>query len=106
MATIGLVGCSKSKLSSRALARDLYSPSALFRGRLNHVERTCDRWLILSAKHGLVEPSEELDPYDVALVEAPRVRKREWAARVLDQLRERFEEVRGKNFEIHAGHDY
>jgi hypothetical protein len=46
---IGLVGCVKSKRSQAAPARELYS-SPLFRGRRDWVERTCDRWFVLSAK--------------------------------------------------------
>lgn len=60
---VGLVGCVKSKRGTAAPARDLYT-SALFRGRRRYVELTCDRWFILSARHGLVEPEEILEPYD------------------------------------------
>ena len=46
---IGLVWCTKAKLSWAAPGRDLYAPSALFRGRRSFVEQTCDKWFILSA---------------------------------------------------------
>jgi hypothetical protein len=52
---LGLVGCVKPKLPHAAPARELYT-SALFWGRRVYVERTCDRWFILSAKHALVDP--------------------------------------------------
>jgi hypothetical protein len=45
---IGLVGCVKSKLPRAGPARDLYT-SALFRGAWCAVERSCERWFILSA---------------------------------------------------------
>ncbi|HWO69164.1 MAG TPA: hypothetical protein VNP94_00195, partial [Actinomycetota bacterium] len=44
---IGLVGCVKSKRARPAPARDLYT-SPLFRGARRFVERSCDRWFVLS----------------------------------------------------------
>lgn len=41
---VGLVGCTKSKLSYRAPAEALYSPSAMFRERRTFAARSCDRW--------------------------------------------------------------
>lgn len=45
-------------------------PSALFRGRRAYVERTCDRWFVLSAKYGLVESETVVAPYDQTLTKA------------------------------------
>lgn len=63
---IGLVGCGAKKLDRAAPARDLYT-GALFRKAAAHAEVTCDRWFILSAKHGLVRPDDVIEPYDVVL---------------------------------------
>lgn len=103
---IGLVGCTKSKLSRRAPAEELYSPSAMFRGRRAFVTQSCDRWFILSAKHGVLAPSEELEPYDVTLVGAPIPVKRAWSKRVAGELKDALGDVAGMTFEIHAGRDY
>lgn len=103
---IGLVGCTKSKLEHAARAAELYSPSTMFRGRRAYVETTCDRWLILSAKHGVVGPEEVLDPYDVTLVGASMATKRRWTGQVLKELEECLGDMRQLEFEIHAGHDY
>ena len=62
---IGLVGRVKSRGPSSP-ARDL-EMSPLFRGRRSWVERTCQRWLVPSALHGLVDP-EVVEPYDLTLV--------------------------------------
>ncbi len=65
---VGLVGCTKSKLPHRSKAEQLYSPSAMFRGRRAYVQRSCDTWFVLSvAEHGLLSPTDELEPYDVTL---------------------------------------
>src|SRR3990172_9853687 len=67
---VGLVGCTKSKQTHAAPARDLYTPSALFRGRRDYVERSCGRWFVLSAKYGLVDPDSIIEPYDQTLTKA------------------------------------
>jgi len=66
--------------------------SPLFRKASAYAEATCDRWFILSAKHGLLAPDEVVEPYDVKLGRAHRDPERdappiwEWAARVQGQL--------------------
>jgi hypothetical protein len=102
---IGLVGCVKTKLDQAAPARDLYI-SPLFRGRRAYVERTCSRWFILSAKHGLVEPDTVLEPYDVTLDSASPRERRAWSANVLEALRRLVGELDELTFEAHAGSSY
>lgn len=102
---IGLVGCVKKKQSAPAPAGDLYT-STLFLGRRAFVERTCARWFILSAKHGLVDPATVLEPYDETLKGAATARRRAWSGSVADQLRAALGPLRGLTFEVHAGADY
>lgn len=78
---IGLVACAAAKLDHPASARDLYT-SALFRKASAFAEATCDRWYVLSAKHGLLSPDTVVEPYDVVLGSAPHA----WAERVREQL--------------------
>lgn len=102
---IGLVGCVKDKRSKAAMAQDLYV-STLFVGRRAYVERTCDEWFVLSALHGLVKPTQMLEPYDVTLVGAPRQRRREWADATLQQIDSQIGTLSGLEIELHAGADY
>jgi len=102
---IGLVGCVKSKRPGSAPARDLYT-SPLFRGRKRWVERTCDRWFVLSALHGLVEPARELPPYDTTLKDASVAERYAWSDRVLRDLQRTLGNLRDFEFEIHAGREY
>lgn len=81
---IGLVACSKMKLARPAPARELYT-SPLFRAASIYCEATYDRWLILSALHGLMEPDQVIEPYDVTLRGMPQARQLEWIARVVAQ---------------------
>jgi hypothetical protein len=102
---IGLVGCVKEKGSGPTTAADLYT-SALFRGRKRFVERTCNAWFILSAKHGLVDPTQVLEPYDATVKDQPRAARRAWSASVLRELQARLGPLQHHEFEIHAGQDY
>lgn len=102
---IGLVGCVKSKRAEPAAAMDLYT-SNLFVGRRRWVERSCDRWYVLSALHGLLDPETQIEPYDVALKDAGRPERRAWSRRVLGQLRDELGGLEGHTFELHAGSDY
>lgn len=104
---IGLVGCAKSKRTDPTPARDLYDPSALFRGARCVVERSCDRWFILSALHGLLIPETVIEPYERTLTAASRAERRQWAERVLGQLeRELGPNLSRHVFEAHAGKAY
>jgi hypothetical protein len=102
---IGLVGCVKQKVATPAPAVALYT-STLFRGRVAYVEHSCDRWFVLSALHGLVEPLTILEPYDESLDRASRARRRSWSRWVLTQLRETLGDLGAYRFEIHAGAPY
>lgn len=102
---IGLVGCVKTKRSVTTAAKDLYD-SPLFHGQRQTVETSCDRWYILSAKHGLLDPETEVAPYEEALYGTSRHHKRSWSRRVLAELREELGDLDGMHFEVHAGQDY
>lgn len=89
-----LVACAAQKQDRPAPAGDLYT-SDLFRKSRRYVlskmdARPDDRWAILSAKHGLVEPTEVIAPYDVTLATAKTAQRRSWAEEtapeVLDKL--------------------
>ncbi len=102
---IGLVGCVKSKRVAATAAKDLYT-STLSRGRRRFVERTCARWFVLSAKHGLVEPDQVIEPYDVALRIASRDARRRWSADVLAALVMRLGSLVDHVFELHTDSAY
>lgn len=102
---VGLVGCVKAKRSTASPAEDLYT-STLFEGRRRYVERTCDRWFVLSAKHGLLKPTSLVEPYDETLKTKSRVERRRWSESVLEQLDAILGNLGGTTFEIHAGAEY
>lgn len=102
---IGLVGCVKDKATSAKPARDLYV-STLFHGRRAYVERSCDEWWILSAKHGLLHPEQVIEPYDQTLKEAGTAGRQMWSLKVLDALVERVVPTSHDIIEVHAGAEY
>lgn len=59
-----LIQCTKSKRDEAALATNLYDESTLFNKMKEYAKATGCDWYILSAKHGLVQPSEWIEPYD------------------------------------------
>jgi hypothetical protein len=73
---IALVSCVKSKQTKRAQAKDLYT-SPLFRRARRYAEQAADRWFILSAKHGLLDPLKVIAPYEQTL--APMADRKQWA---------------------------
>jgi hypothetical protein len=89
---IVLVACSKSKLNTPAHAQALYK-GQLFEKSKAYAKQLVedgemDAWYILSAKHGLVEPQEMIDPYDETLADASAEEKREWGKQVILQLKD------------------
>ena len=102
---IGLVSCSKQKLSLPARAQELYI-SPLFRKSRKWAERNCEGWFILSAKYGLVSPSSHLRPYEQTLKSMTAQEKRRWAVNVFSQLQEACILKSGVQFTWLAGQDY
>lgn len=63
---VAILGCSATKLGTPAQAKDLYT-GPIFKLARQYAELVADRFVILSAKHGVVHPERELGPYDSKL---------------------------------------
>jgi hypothetical protein len=83
--SVALVSCVKSKKPVPAAARDLYT-SPLFRGMATFAQSHASQWFILSAKHGLLNPSEVIEPYEMTLRSQDPASRRSWAERVCGDL--------------------
>lgn len=108
MSRIVLVGCGKAKGSNPAPARDLYT-GCLFRDRVRYAEAGGDPWRIVSARYGLVDPDDELSPYDQTIASLPEVDRAAWALAVaLDLVSELpdLARLRSVHVELHMGADY
>ncbi len=103
---IVLIACSQSQLPSRAAVKDLFI-SPLFRYNLQYAERlNPDLVFILSAKYGLLELDEVIDPYDVAIAKkTPHDEQVTWSNGVLKQLKEQCS-LKNDEFVFLAGDNY
>lgn len=91
MAVIALVSCGKRKRSTAAAAKDLYT-SPLFRLSRQWAEVCADRWFVVSAKYGLVDPDQLLDPYDLSLDSLSASQITAWYNQVTSALLDDLEE--------------
>jgi hypothetical protein len=96
-----LISCSKSKGGHRDAARNMYV-SPLYRKSVMLTERWGIPFSILSAKYGLLDPDQIIEPYELTLKGAPKQVKVEWARLVDAQIRS----LTNKNLIILAGDDY
>jgi hypothetical protein len=80
-----LVSCVKSKHPCISAASDLYT-SALFRGMRRYAEQYADTWYTLSAKHGVLAPTDRVAPYEQTLNKMPKRERDCWTSLVSDQL--------------------
>ena len=83
--TLYLISCVKTKRNTRAPAKDLYV-SPWFRKARAVVEGTGDPWCILSAGYGLLDPDEEIRPYERTLNAMRVTERRVWAKGVLARI--------------------
>lgn len=86
MRKIILISCVSQKLPYKASARHLYV-SPLFKKNLAYAQSLDpDSIYVLSAKYGLVDLDQEIEPYDLTLNNMTAYQIKIWAAHVLIQL--------------------
>ena len=86
---IVFLSCVKTKQSKSCAARDMYT-SDLFRKSLAYAEKLQPTYIyILSAKYGLLDLQEVIDPYNATLVGANDATCKRWAYMVYKQMQEK-----------------
>ena len=103
-----LLGCGKTKVpgTDPVPAADLYI-GPLFQARRKFAEQQARPWLILSAKHGVVEPGCLLQPYDTTIEDLSPAALAMWQAGVRARLSAWFAgATAGRTLELHAGESY
>ncbi len=83
-----LVACVGAKLDKPSPAQDLYV-SDWFLKASSYARAMSPAWFILSAKNGLVDPDQVIEPYDMTLRNMPAHQRREWGRTVVRQLEAR-----------------
>jgi hypothetical protein len=87
MIKVCLVACASTKTTRKTAAQDLYK-SPLFQKARAYATTRFDRWYILSARHGLLDPKQQIEPYDQTLNKMSRDARAEWAESVFQQILE------------------
>ena len=85
---IYLVSCVSKKQNGKHAAKDLYC-SDLFKKSRKYVEQQLekdDKWFILSAEHGLLNPETQVEKYDKTLNKMRISERRNWANGVISAL--------------------
>lgn len=91
MRKIVLISCASKKLKNKAKAEDLYV-SPLFKLNLSYARSLKpDKIFILSAKYGLVGLKDMIEPYDLTLNNLIAAKIKDWAERVIGQLKKMVE---------------
>lgn len=102
---IVLISCCSKKLNHPAEAKNLYV-SSLFKKSLAYARKiNPDKIFILSAKYGLVDIEEKIDPYNVTLNKMSMGDIENWSRIVLEKLREKFN-LSNDEFIFLAGENY
>lgn len=99
---IALISCTKLKQDKKCSAAHMYDPSPLFKKAKSYVSVRYNHWLILSAKHGALHPSQVIDPYDYTLNGAGVTELRLWSESVFQQIMR----IRPSEVDFYAGKNY
>lgn len=86
---IGVVGCSNMKRSEPCAAKDLYVGQLFIKSK-QLFELMGIKWVVLSAKHGLVMPDQIIEPYNVTLNTMGAKERRAWVNSTREQLEATF----------------
>ena len=99
------LSCGKTKRGRTAAAKDMYV-SALFTKMMAYAESLHPKKIyILSAKHGLLNLDDVIDPYEQALNNMPTRARAAWAEGVLNKMSQEVD-LKNDNFVFLAGMPY
>lgn len=87
MAKVGLISCVSLKQKKESEASDLYI-SPLFKKSKEYATERLDKFFILSAKHGLLKPTDKIFPYDMSLNTMSKKERIEWAENVYSRFKD------------------
>lgn len=105
MKTIALLSCVSKKCDFRCEAKNMYK-SPLFIKSYNYVKSLkVDDIYILSAKYGLLECTDIIEPYDITLKTFDRQELLNWTSMVVSSLKQKTS-LMEDNFIILAGDIY
>ena len=89
MFTVCFIGCVKTKRSHKCKSKELYD-SPLFHYSYKYALKNFDKVAILSAKHGLLDPEDVIEPYEVTLNNMSKQDRIEWSNKTTNQISQRY----------------
>ena len=101
--SIAFIGCSAKKLNKRCRASFLYQ-GTLFKESLKYCQNNYKEIYILSAKYGLIELNEIIEPYDLTLRDMKKDERNAWAEKVIVKMKEL--KICPEKVDIFAGKKY
>ena len=105
MKNIVLISCVSKKLDKKSTAQNLYI-SSLFKKNLIYAKSLDPSEIfILSAEHGLLKLTDEIEPYDKTLNNMRSNEIKEWSKKVVNQLKT-LTDVKNDEFTFLAGEKY
>jgi len=105
MRKIVLISCVSKKQEQKSKARDLYT-SPLFRYNLKYARSLHPHKIfILSAKYGLIDLDEEIEPYNLTLNKMSSDDIRSWSEKILESLK-KVSNIQEDEFIFLAGERY
>lgn len=84
-ADVIILGCVATKHPGPAKAKDLYA-SPMFAKRRRYAEMSGKPWVIFSAQHGILDPDDVIDWYDVDMTKLSVTARRAKGAQAAAQL--------------------
>ena len=86
---ICFISCVKKKQNKKCIAKDMYI-SNYFKYLLKYAYKTnSDKIFILSAKYGVLELNDKIEPYEKCLNNVTEKEKKEWAFKCYNQLKQK-----------------
>ena len=99
-----LIGSTGDMASASCAAADLFTSPGFVAAR-DHAVRAGERWFVLSARHGLLEPGDVVSPFDNQLGDRSLGYRTAWGEWVAAQLADRMW-LSGLVVEVHGGVDF
>lgn len=100
---IAFIACSKTKNNSPCTAEKMYQ-GELFKKSLKYCKNNYDIVFILSAKYGLLELNDFIEPYEETLNNKTEQEKKQWAEIIKTQMKEK--NIFSSEVDILAGKNY
>ena len=104
--SLGLISCTKGKQDYPCKASEMYLASDLFKKAYRYATKNYSAVAILSAKYGLLLPSDKIEPYNMTLKDMSNNEVKEWANKVFEQIQDKFNFTEFNKVFFHAGKNY